>query len=132
MALGGNRAESRNQRLSDGGALLLASVATACVSGSSDTCQVVPAAGQDTRINVNGTNAGTACQSIATQLGPASGGWTVQDQASLPSGDARQMCSGTSGGATYAVWDHILFNGTGYAACQTLGGTFTGESPSPA
>ena len=121
----------RTSALAMGGALLLASLASACVSDSSNSCQVTPAAGQDTRINVNGPNAGSACQSIASQLGPASGGWNVQDQASLPSDDARQMCSGTTGGATYVVWDHILLNGTGYSACQTLGGTFTGETPSP-
>jgi hypothetical protein len=111
--------------------LLLGGLATACVSASSDSCQVAPAGGQDTRIYVNGTNAGSACQSISSQLGPASGGWNVQGQSTLPSDDARQMCSGMSGGATYVVWDHILFNGTGYSACQTLGATFTGESPSP-
>lgn len=111
--------------------MLLGSLATACVDASSDSCQVAPAAGQDTRIYVNGAGAGTACQTIASQLGPASGGWNVQDQSSLPSDDARQMCSGTVSGATYVVWDHILINATGYAACQTLGGTFTGENPSP-
>jgi len=121
----------RTSALAMAGALLLASLVSACLSGSSDSCQVVPAAGQDTRVNVNGTNAGSACQTLASQLGPASGGWNVQDQASLPSDDARQMCSGTIGGATYVVWDHILINGAGYSACQTLGGTFTGESPSP-
>lgn len=127
----GNVVSCRANALALAAALLLASFASACVSGSSDSCQMAPAAGQDTRINVNGTNAGAACQSIASQLGPASGGWNVQDQASLPSDDARQMCSGTTGGATYVVWDHILVNGTGYSACQTLGGTFTDESPSP-
>lgn len=121
----------RTSALAVAGALLLASLASACVSASSDSCQVVPAGGQDTRINVDGTNAGSACQSIVSQLGPASGGWNVQDEASLPIDDARQMCSGTIGGATYVVWDHVLINLTGYAACQTLGGTFTGETPSP-
>jgi hypothetical protein len=121
----------RTRALTMASALLLASLASACVSESSDSCQVVPNYNSDQpRINVNGTNAGSACQSIASHLGlgvvggggVGDGGWNVQDQASLPSDDARHLCSGTIGGATYVVWGHIRVYGTGYVACQTLGG----------
>lgn len=110
-------------------ALLFASLATACgVSSSSSSCDVVPNGGQDTRIEVSGTNAGSACQTIASQLG---GDWSLHDSSNRPSEDVRAMCSGTVSGASYTVWDHLLVNATGYGSCQTLGGTFTGESPSP-
>lgn len=112
--------------------LVFATFSSGCGVSLSDTsCQVVPKGGQDSRINVTGTNGGSACQSIASKLGAQAGGWKVQGTGDIPSGDARQMCTGTIGGASYTIWDHILFNATGYEACQLLGGTFTGESPSP-